>query len=135
MAFFEKLGKYQNTALFLMRVGLSAMMIVHGFPKLTGGPDAWGKLGQAMGVWGIHVVPVFWGFMCAATEAIGGLLLILGLWFRPVCLLMMINLAVAASHHFAAHDGINGAAHAIEDGIAFLGLFILGPGKYSVDGA
>jgi putative oxidoreductase len=133
MAMFDKLGNYRNTGLLLMRVGLGIMMMIHGYPKLMGGPDGWTKLGGAMGNVGIHFAPMFWGFMAAATEAVGGLLIVLGLFTRPVCILMIINLAVAALHHFSKGDGIDGAAHAIETGIAFLGLLFLGPGRYSID--
>ena len=47
MALFSQLGNYKNTGLFLMRVGLGAMMIVHGLPKLTH-PEKWAGLGSAM---------------------------------------------------------------------------------------
>ncbi len=133
MALFSKLGSYPNFGLFIMRAGLGVMMIVHGLPKLTGGPEKWEGLGHSMGVLHIHFFPVFWGFMCAATEAIGGLFCVLGLWFRVVCLLMIVNFVVASLTQFGSGGGIQEAAHAIELGIAFAGLLFLGPGTYSVD--
>ncbi|XZF14752.1 DoxX family protein [Chitinophagaceae bacterium MMS25-I14] len=133
MAIFSKLGNYKNTGLLLMRAGLGIMMMIHGYPKLMGGPDLWGKVGSAMGDAGIHFAPVFWGFMAAAAETICGLLAVLGLFFRPACLFIMFTLTIAALHHFSAGEGLSGAAHAIETGIAFTGLLFLGPGKYSVD--
>lgn len=133
MAALDKLGNYKNTGLLIMRAGLGIMMMIHGYPKLMAGPKLWAMLGSSTGNLGIHFAPVFWGFMAAVTEAVGGLLIAIGLWFRPVCILMTINLIVAASHHFGAGEGINGAAHAIETGIAFLGLLFFGPGKYSAD--
>ena len=133
MAMFEKLGNYKETGLLLMRLGLGFMLITHGLPKLTAGPDTWGKLGSSMGNWGIHFAPIFWGFMAAAAEGIGGVLIMLGLFFRAACLFIIITMAVAATHHFSAGDGLNGAGHAMEIGFAFLGLLFIGPGKYSVD--
>lgn len=133
MALFSQLGRYTGTGLFIMRVGLGAMMILHGLPKLEGGPETWEKLGLAMGNLNIHFLPTFWGFMCAITETVGGLFCILGLWFRLVSLMMVINLSVAALSHFAAGEGIKGASHAMELAFAFAGLVFLGAGRYSVD--
>lgn len=133
MAMFEKLGNYRNTGILLMRAGLGIMMITHGYPKLMGGPDLWTKLGGSVGLIGIHFAPLFWGLMAAIAEAVGGLMIVLGWFFRPACLLILFTLVIASLHHFHAGDGLNGAAHAIETGCAFLGLLFIGPGKYSID--
>lgn len=133
MAIFHSLNKYRDFGLLFIRVGLGAMFIWHGLPKLMGGQEMWTGLGGSMSAVGINFLPTMWGFLAAVTEAVGGLLIILGLFFRPVCLLLVINLAVAALFHFNKGDGLMGASHAIEDGIMFLGLFIIGPGLYSVD--
>ncbi|MEX8546891.1 MAG: DoxX family protein [Mucilaginibacter sp.] len=133
MAIFENLGKYKNLGLLLIRIGLGIMFIYHGVPKLAGEPELWEKLGGAMKGVGISFAPAFWGFMAAATETFGGLLLIIGLAFRPVCILLVINLLIAALMHLGKGDGLQGAAHAIEDAIMFLGLLFIGPGIYSVD--
>lgn len=133
MAMLSNLGNYKNFGLLVIRLGLGAMFIFHGLPKLEGGPEAWKGIGSAMANVGITFWPVFWGFMAALIEAGGGVLLILGLAFRPVCILMLINLIVAAMFHFHKGDGWMGAAHAVEDAIMFAGLIFIGPGKYSVD--
>lgn len=133
MAIFENLGKYKNFGLLMIRIGLGILFIWHGVPKLAGGPELWTKLGGATRNVGIHFAPSFWGFMAAITETFGGLLLVIGLAFRPVCLLLAINLSVAAMMHLSKGDGLQGASHAIEDGIMFLGLLFLGPGLYSID--
>jgi putative oxidoreductase len=133
MAILSGFSKYSNFGLLLMRLGLGVMMVLHGYPKLIGGPDKWAKIGGAMGNLGVHAYPTFWGFMAAATESLGGVLLILGLAFRPACLLLLFTMVVAAISHFYRGDDIMGASHAIELGFAFLGLLFVGPGKYSVD--
>lgn len=133
MAVFGKLGHYSGTGLLIMRIGLGAMMITHGYPKLMGGPEMWTKIGAAMGNMGVHAYPTFWGFMAAFAEGIGGLFILLGLFFRPACLLIMFTMIVAAMHHIKAGDGLAGAAHAIELAFAYFGLMFVGPGKYSVD--
>lgn len=133
MAIFDNLAKHKDFGLLIIRIGLGIMFIYHGAPKLAGGPEQWEKLGGSMKVVGIHFAPVVWGFLAAVTETFGGLLLMIGLLFRPVCILLVINLIVAALVHFSKGDGLFGAAHAIEDGIIFLGLIFIGPGLYSID--
>lgn len=133
MAILENLGNYRNFGLLLICVGLGVMFIYHGVPKLAGGPETWEKLGGAMQNLGISFAPAFWGFMAAIIETFGGLLFLIGLAFRPVCILLVINLFIAALMHLSKGDGLQGAAHAIEDAIVFLGFVFIGPGIYSVD--
>jgi putative oxidoreductase len=133
MAIFEKLGNYRNFGLLIIRVGLGIMFVYHGLPKLEGGVETWKGIGMAMKNVGITFLPAVWGFLAATIETIGGVLLIIGLAFRPVCLLLVIHLIVAALFHLHKGDGWMGAAHAVEDAIMFAGLLFIGPGKYSVD--
>ncbi|RFZ92628.1 DoxX family protein [Mucilaginibacter conchicola] len=133
MAYLSNLGKYKDFGLLVTRVGLGAMFIYHGYPKLMGGPHLWEQVGASTKYVGINFAPVFWGFMAAATETLGGFLLIIGLAFRPVCLLLLATLIVATFSHIGGGDGLSGASHAIEDAVVFAGLLFIGPGKYSVD--
>jgi putative oxidoreductase len=133
MALFGNLGNYKNTGLLITRVGLGIMFIYHGYPKLMGGPDSWVHIGESMKYVGIRFWPVLWGLLAAATECFGGFLLIIGLAFRPVCILMLVTLIVAALMHLRTGGGLGDASHAIEDAVVFAGLLFVGPGKYSVD--
>jgi putative oxidoreductase len=127
------LNKYRDMGLLILRIGIGVMFLYHGAPKMFGGPENWTGLGQAMSTFGIHFLPGFWGFMSAFAEFFGGILIILGLFFRPACILLTINLMVATSMHLNRGDGLAVASHAIEDGIVFLSLILIGLGKYSLD--
>ena len=129
----SKLGNYKNFGLLVIRVGLGIMFIYHGHPKLGGGVKMWEALGNSTKYVGIHFWPVMWGLLSAVVETFGGFLLVIGLAFRPVCLLLMINLIVAATSQYGSGGGLDGAAHAIEDAIVFAGLIFVGPGRFSVD--
>ncbi|WP_183561897.1 DoxX family protein [Mucilaginibacter sp. SP1R1] len=133
MAILSNLSNYKNFGLLIIRVGLGIMFIYHGYPKLMGGVNSWEGLGQSTRYVGIHFWPVVWGLLAALTEVFGGFLLVIGLAFRPVCILLVINLMVAAAMHFGKGGNLGDAAHAIEDAIVFAGLLFIGPGKYSVD--
>lgn len=129
----KSLTKYTDIGLLILRVGIGIMFLYHGAPKLFGGPEKWEKLGMAMKYVGIDFAPVFWGFMAAFSEFFGGICIILGLFFRPACILLTITMAVAAAMHLGKGEGLKVASHAIEDGIVFLSLIFIGPGKYSID--
>jgi putative oxidoreductase len=130
---FSTWDKYRDQGLLLLRIGLGCMFIYHGAPKMFAGPELWLKLGMAMGFLGIHFLPTFWGFMAAFAEFFGGIFLIGGLLFRPICLMLLIDMLVATSMHFGSHQGLSVASHAIEDGIVFLSLLFIGPGALSLD--
>ena len=124
------LGKYRDFGLLVLRLGVGVMFLFHGWPKLMGGPVKWEALGTAMGYLGIHVIPVFWGLMAALSEFFGGVCLILGVVFRPACLLLLGTMAVAATMHLQRGDGLQVASHAIELGFVFFGLLFIGPGRF-----
>ncbi|MBC7923863.1 MAG: DoxX family protein [Ferruginibacter sp.] len=123
----------RDAGLLLLRIGLGLMFMVHGGPKLAGGPAYWQKIGESLAAFGITFLPQFWGFMAGFAEFGGGLLLLLGLFFRPSCLLLLITMVVATNSHLSRGDDLNGASHAIEAGVTFLGLLFIGPGRFSLD--
>jgi len=133
MAYLSSLGQYKDFGLLLLRVGLGAMFIMHGYPKLLGGPEKWEAIGGAMKSMNITFFPVFWGFMAGMVETFGGIFLIVGLFFRPATVLLAFVMLTATLTHLGRGDGLGGASHAIELGIVFIGLLFVGPGKYSVD--
>ena len=125
-------GKHRDLGLFLLRVGVGGMFMTHGVPKLLGGPEMWTKLGSAMGHLGVHVAPTLWGLMAALSEAGGGLCLALGVVFRPAAALMFATMSVAATKHLTEGDGLGTASHAIEAGVVFLSLLLIGPGSWKL---
>lgn len=122
----------KDAGLLVLRVGLGAMMVYHGVPKLAGGPAKWAKLGAAVEALGVHLWPTFWGFAAGCAETFGGALLAIGLLTRPAAALLLTTMVVAAANHLRK-DGFADATHALDDGIVFLALLFLGAGRYSLD--
>lgn len=130
------LTRYREAALLFLRVALGSFFIyVHGWPKLAGGSTRWEAIGGAMRHVGITFAPEFWGFMAAFAESIGCGFFILGLFFRPACLLLLITMIMAALSDLnsGARNPLLEASHAIEMSIVFFALLFVGPGKYSLD--
>lgn len=122
-----------SIGLLLIRLGLGLSFMVHGGGKLAGGPEGWLGLGGAMANWGITFAPVFWGFAGAMAEFGGGLLVLLGLLFRPACLLLVFTMITATLVHLKQGDNYSTLSHALEMAIVFCSLLFTGPGAYSLD--
>jgi putative oxidoreductase len=113
------------------------MLIFHGYGKISGGPDTWEKIGGNMGHFGIQLFPVFWGLMAALAESLGSTLLMIGFLFRPAAAVLAFTMLVAIVRHVslpadAPGAGFAGASHAIELFSVYVGLLLLGPGKYGL---
>lgn len=120
--------------LLVIRAGIGGLfMIVHGYPRLAGGPDAWRAVGRAVSYLGIHFGYTAWGFAAATAETLGGLLLILGCAHRPAALGLFVTMAVATVWKYYPFGGWDAAAHPAALGAVALGLLFTGPGKYSLD--
>ncbi|WP_394843782.1 DoxX family protein [Pendulispora brunnea] len=121
-----------DVAALVLRLGLGTMFLFHGGPKLLGGPETWARFGAAMAGLGITFAPAFWGLMAGLSEFGGGLLLLLGWFTRPACVLLTFTMLVATSKLVLRHDDFIAWSQPVEDAIAFVSLCILGPGKYRI---
>ncbi len=133
MNFFRNYYPTYHYGLLLLRIGMGWAFMMHGFPKVKGGPEYWEQVGGAMANVGITFAPAFWGFMGGITEFAGGFLLLLGLFFRPVTFLLFITMCVATAMHINQGDDFNTYSHALEAAILFISLYLIGPGKISLD--
>lgn len=131
---FRFLDKYRDAGLLILRLGIGVMFILHGFPKLIAGPETWMMLGGSMKAMRVGFAPTAWGFMAAFSEFVGGLLLMLGFFTRPACFLLLATMIVATMMHIGKGDPFLKYSHAMESGILFLSLILIGPGRYSLDG-
>ena len=127
-------GRLADIGLLVLRLGVGlSYVFLHGWNKMFGGPEAWARTGRAMGQLGLDFGHTFWGFMAAFSEFVGGLLVALGLFFRPACALIAFTMFVAVTRHLGSGDGWRGSAHALKMLFVFAGLTGIGPGRYSID--
>ncbi len=124
---------HRDIGLLIIRIGIGAAFMLHGFPKLSGGPELWVNLGGAISFIGIDFFHTFFGFMAAISEFAGGLFLILGLLMRPACFFLFCTMAVATAMHIGLGDPFMKFSHALEAAVLFLGLILVGPGRLSLD--
>lgn len=101
----------------------------------------WGKLMEIFGgnfsIVGdpIGISAMLSSILVVFAEGICSLLIIAGFWTRFAALTLSINMLVAIfAFHVPRGDSIvGGFEHALLYLIAFIVIFLLGPGKYSID--
>ena len=113
--------------LLLLRVGISAAMLTHGygkFMKVLAGDFSFGDP--------IGIGPTASLILCAIAEFIAPIFLIVGWKTRWFSLIAVINMLVA---FIIAHDGdpFSKKEKSFLFLIAFVVLYFTGPGKYSID--
>jgi putative oxidoreductase len=127
------LGRFRDLGLLAIRIGLGASLVAHGYPKLAGGPAAWEQIGGAMGLLAVPGPPRFWGLAAALAEFGGGILVVLGFFFRPAVLLLAVTMMVALNMHLKQGDPFRTYSHALDMAVVFLGFLFVGPGRLSID--
>jgi putative oxidoreductase len=122
----RRLDAWAPIFLSILRVMAALLYLSHGTSKLLGFPS----LGSSP--------PLFSLFGLAGTiELVGGVLLVIGLFTRPVAFIVSGELAFAYFIGHAPHDFfpiINHGEPAILLCFIFLYLVFAGPGAWSVDG-
>ena len=101
MAALQFLSKYRETGLLLFRVSIGLIIIYLIAPVLWNGQGSWEHFGSAMRHLDFHSHYKFWGFVGAVAGCAGGVLMILGLFFRVGVLMV---LAVTLVHLIALWD-------------------------------
>lgn len=126
--------KFRNAGLLLLRLGIGLSFIfLHGLDKIMAGQQRWESLGKSMANLGITFLPAFWGFMAGFSEFFGAILLMLGLFYRPATFLLAFTMLVAMMSHLVKLDPWSKVSHPMDLLILFVALFLIGPGKYSLD--
>ena len=123
-------------ASLVLRLGIGIMFMGHGLQKtfgMFGGPGIKGFSGflSSLG----FAPAIFWAYLAACTELIGGLLLILGIGVRTSTIFLIVVMLVAAakvhlSKGFFLSSG--GFEYIFVIVTACAALIILGAGKYSL---
>jgi putative oxidoreductase len=117
-----------DLGLLLLRVGFGlALALAHGWRKVVG-LDAFTASVASKGL----PLPAVLAPLGAATEFLGGLLLVLGLFTRPAALFVLVTMLVAATQ---GHAGQAFARRelALAYAVVALALLVAGPGRHSLD--
>lgn len=116
-----------SIALLIMRVAFSAAMLTHGYGKFMKVINGEWKFGDPLGI-GVEASLI----LAASAEFLCSILVILGLTTRYALVPLMITMLVAWQ---IAHgdDPFSSQEKSVLFLSAYVALFIMGPGKYSLD--
>jgi putative oxidoreductase len=125
------LDRLQPLVLLVMRVVIGVIMIAHGYSKVFGG------ISHVVGFVSHLGLPGWLAYPLAATEFLGGMLMIVGLFSRFIAVGMLIDMSVAIwKIHW--HNGLKGPG-GVEFPLAVaaiaFALIFFGAGSISIDGA
>ena len=122
----SRLSTFSPQALAVLRIVTALLFMAHGTTKLFGFPDT----GMSPPLFSLF------GF-AAVLEVLGGILIVLGLFTRPVAFILSGEMAVAYFMAHAPHSFfpiINQGESAILFCFVFFYLVFAGPGAWSLDG-
>jgi putative oxidoreductase len=122
-----------DVAVLLFRLYVGYYFIPQGWRKIINGREEWLWLGQQMGNFGIHFMPIFWGLCATAAEFLGGFSLLFGFLARFASPFMAFTMLVAATMHIKNRDPWDWYAWPISYMVGFIIVMIWGAGTYSVD--
>ena len=123
------MNKYQHIGLAVLRIGVSILMMHHGYGKLT-------ELisGEPIAFW------IFTGktaaillFLAMFGELVAPFFILIGFKTRLAAIPAVITMAVAAFLYHAG-DPLANTEHSLLYLIPFVAILLCGPGKWSVDG-
>lgn len=126
-------GKYLHAGLLFLRIGIGFLYIVHGYPKLFGGPEMWEQYGEAVQYVGIDSYYIFFGFIAAMAEFFGGIFLILGLYMKPTLFILILTMIAATLQLAGDGNPYSIYSHPLKMAVLFFSLMFIGPGNYSLD--
>lgn len=67
------------------------------------------------------------------AETFGGIIILLGLFYRPMAFFLVGNLMMAASIELAPGAPLLQVSRPFEEGVFYLSVVLAGPGRYSLD--
>ena len=127
----RRMDSYRDLGLLVLRIGFGvAFFWYHGYPKLTGGPETWERIGSAVSNVGITFGFPAWGLAAGLVEGVGGLLFAGGLFFRPVCVALLAVMVMATIEQFGRT--MPQPEHALKNAFVLAGMFLVGPGRFTL---
>ena len=121
--------KCRSWGLLVLRTVAGIIFVLHGYGKLTGNPSLELFSGMVAGIG--FPAPMFFAWVVALTELLGGIALLLGIFVKPATFLLGIVMIIAftAIKKFQLPMG--------DPDLALLGvviaLYSMGPGRFSIE--
>lgn len=120
-------NNYNNFALLILRIGFGGFLMTHGIPKIERLFESPIKFTDPFGIGDTTTL-----ILTIIGEVVAPIFIIIGYKTKLAAIPSAITMAVAA-FVIHANDDLGTKEHALLFLIAFIAIFLAGPGKYSVD--
>jgi putative oxidoreductase len=133
----EKRSRLVDAGLFMLRLGIGVMFVLHGTTMLLGGKAAWTELGRAVSSFGLTEHHVWWGLAAGVTACAAGLMLIFGWVVRLASFALLVMMVACAARHFVElkgffliKDNVKLWGPPVHMGVVFIALMLTGAGGW-----
>ena len=114
-----------------MRLGLTAVLLIHSLPKLFGSTQKWQDIGTTLSFINVGVPSTVLGFTLLLLEALGAVSLVFGYLFRIACTILFVIFGLYFFNYFSiGYQTL--MLWSIGLAFVFLWLIYIGPGKYAI---
>jgi len=134
----RKIFQHPNFGLLFLRLSVGGFFIYYGVAKFMGGEDALRRVGSSISYFGPTVTPesmgaLIFGFLAAATEAVGGLLVLVSFYFRPALVALCGTMVVATTMLYQVTNGdVTRFGHPLIYLLVMVAMLFAGPGKFGI---
>ena len=128
---FNTQDRRANFGLLFMRLGLTAVLLIHSLPKLFDGSPAWESVGTTLNFINIGLPPVAFGFSILLLETLGAISFVFGYFFRTACTILFILFCLYFFNYFRiGYQTL--MLWSLGLAAVFFGLIHVGPGRYAI---
>jgi putative oxidoreductase len=128
---FNTQDRRANFGLLFMRLGLTAVLLIHSLPKLFDGSNVWENIGTTLSFINIGLPPVYFGFIILLLEALGAISFVFGYFFRTACTILFILFCLYFFNYFRiGYQTL--MLWSLGLAAVFFGLIHVGPGRYAI---
>ncbi len=128
------LSRFDFFGVLLLRIGVGALTVFHGFPSLLGGRAVWTEIGQGAAIAQLNPSLYFVaGLVACLAQVFGGVMLVLGLFTRGTALCLTIAASFPLANLIAAQNFELAFFAHLQIALVFFSLVFIGPGRVSLD--
>lgn len=128
---FNAQDRRANFGLLFMRLGLTAVLLIHSLPKLFDGSSAWESVGTTLNFINIGLPPVVFGLAMLLLETLGAVSFVFGYFFRTACTILFILFCLYCLNYFRiGYQTL--MLWSLGIAAVFFGLIYVGPGRYAI---
>ena len=121
-----------NFGLLMMRLGLTAVLLLHSLPKLFGGSSVWKSVGTTLDFLHMGLPQEFFGFVILLLEALGAISFVFGYFFRTACTILFILFGLYFLNYLSNPGYQTMMLWSFGLAAVFFGLIYVGPGRYAI---